>query len=265
MANSVAFQVMITGSQPSRDVLDLWEVEEYPFTTAGEVGSIWRAELPADHQQAANLLDTQAFQLRQTNYALRSAVPRLQAELGTLENPDEVHYAEGTHKKEVSLDSPHSVLKTAMQWSKSTDSGRDFGLPTADTLQLVQTMQIINQFIEQVHRTVSQFALVETVSGGRLVGTTRVAWSGDLETKWQSSFGPEYYVQHNRLVRHALGTRQTWLRFLLLMTAGVTRVAATLATGPFSILAIWATWNFLKQVVAEYRQLRVQFPSISGS
>jgi hypothetical protein len=126
-----------------------------------------------------------------------------------------------------------------------------------DTQVLERTSQEVSQFAALVRRTVEQFALIETASGGRSVAKTRVAWSGDVETWWKSGADQGQFPQHNQVLAQALAARQHWLHFLLLLTSGIVRTAAALATGPFSLIAIWATWNYLQQVMAAYRKIRM--------
>jgi hypothetical protein len=104
---------------------------------------------------------------------------------------------------------------------------------------------------------VEQFALVETVRGGRAIGITRVAWLGDAETWWAAGASAEHFSQHAQALAQALATRQEWLNFLLLVSSGMLKVAVALATTPFSPLTIWTTWNYLRQVVQEYQQIRL--------
>jgi hypothetical protein len=113
-----------------------------------------------------------------------------------------------------------------------------------------------------VRRTVEQLALVETAMGGNTIGVTRVSWSGDTETWWVAGTGPEKFGPHTQVLSQALATRQEWLHFLLIVTSGAVRVGAALATGPFSPIAIWTTWNYALQVVAEFRKLPVHNTNI---
>jgi hypothetical protein len=76
-----AFTLSLPGSSGGRDALDLWQahsrVSSLPSITdsAGEIGSIWRAELPEDPLEAFRRLDFHQYELEQTRKALPAALP----------------------------------------------------------------------------------------------------------------------------------------------------------------------------------------------
>ena len=257
MEPPASFQVTVPGQESTVDALGLWQVATEKSSTGGEAGSLWRAELPAEPLEAGQALDLQAAHLRRVHLALEAVEGRLSADLKHLVRPGEgADYALSSSLVEAEPGSPSSVLALAAQtrWPETSYAFLDrFPL---DTQRLEEAGQVVRRFTSQVEQTVGQFALVETVLEGRMVAVTRVAWTGKVETRWSARFGPDQYRQHTRVLAHALATRQDWLHFLLLVTGGAVRIGAALAAGPFSLLTLWTTWNYLKQVVAEYSQLR---------
>ena len=265
MDDSAPFRVFISGQETAEDVLGLWQVAKLSASTDDEIGSLWRAELPDDPLVAKQALSAHALYLRQAQQGWRAVPERLQADLDALVKPVESNYSSESTLRGNGLNGPRAILETAAQlrWPETSFNVLDWF--TVDKLQLEDVGHTISQFAAQVQRTVGQLALVETACGDRTVGISRVSWSGDAETWWEPGFDIDRYAQHTQVLSQALATRQGWLHFLLLVTSGAARVAGALATGPFSLLAIWTIWNYVKQVAAEYRQLRVQYPTISNS
>ncbi|MEJ2710091.1 MAG: hypothetical protein P8074_20950 [Anaerolineales bacterium] len=258
METLASFRVTIPGQETPVNALGLWQVAVEEATTGDQAGSLWRAELPGEPLEAGQALDFQEAQLGRVRLALGTVESRLSADLKNLPGPDAAaDYAlRATALLEAEPGSPSSVLATAAQTRWPEASYAVFDRLPLDARQLEEAGQAVGRFATQVQQTVSQFARVETVIGGRMVGVTRVAWSGEIETRWSARFDPDQYQQHTRVLAHALATRQDWLRFLLLVTGGAARIGAALASGPFSLLTLWTTWNYLKQVLAQYSQLR---------
>lgn len=260
-----AFTLSLPGLSEGQDTFDLWQVplptsSLPPATdTTGEIGSVWRAELPEDLLEAARLLDFHQNQLQQTRKALPAASQRLPVDLEAIiprKGPES--FSPGAGWSDVDPASPVGVLQSAVQY-RWGDSSSSFFLDQFQLIpgQLEEVVQTVSRFSDQVRRTVEQLALVETSIGGNTIGVTRVTWTGDTDTWWAAGTGPEKFSPHAQVLSQALATRQHWLHFLLIVTSGAVRVGAALATGPFTPIAIWTTWNYALQVVAEFRNLPV--------
>lgn len=257
MAHNASFQVIIPGQETPVDALGLWQVTAGEAISGDQAGSLWRAQLPAEPLEAGQALDVQEADLHRVRRALGTVESRLSADLKNLPQPEAAaDYALQPTRLEVEPGSPGSVLVTAAQtrWPEASYAVYDRFPLNAHSLE--EAGQAVGHFASQVQQTISQFARVETVLGGRMVGVTHVAWSGEVATRWSARYGPDHYHQHTRVLAQALATRQDWLRFLLLVTGGALRIGAALASGPFSLLTLWTTWNYLKRVVAEYSRLR---------
>lgn len=251
------FQVSLPGSaSPALDVFGLWDSSSPPSRPGkgdGGLGLLFTADLPADPTLALDLLDARETALRLSRQALPGAEQRLSADLRemALVNAGGASFAVGGGENA----GARAFLAAAIQHQ---GLGVSFGLLDnlkIDPFQLDEAANAVSSFAAQVHRVVDQLALVETVSGGQRLGITRAAWSGDVETWWSAAASRDQRLQHEQVLAQALATRQGWLRFLLMVTGGITRVAAALAAGPFSPVAIWATWNYLREVVNEFRAL----------
>jgi hypothetical protein len=245
-------------SSPAVDVFNLWQPAAPPAGQDAQIGSIWRADLPPDAGDAFDLLTERDGALRLSQRALPAAEAQLAADLRQLTAQPAGDAASGGHSFSLSDQdpaSPRGILAAGLQHQ---ELGVSFGLLDGVKIapfQLDQAARMASSFAEQVHRTVDQLALVETTCAGQRLGRTRAAWSGDVETWWSSAASRDQRLQHEQVLAQALATRQGWLRFLLTTAAGITRLAAALAAGPFSPVAIWTTWNYIQAVVKEYQKL----------
>lgn len=260
-----AFQVAFPGMDTTEDVLDLWSAapEGGAFSAAAlpggleQAGAYWLAELPDDPLEAQRLLSTRAAHLRLSQGALAQAGGLLRQDLQSIPPlQDGQAFSAPAYWPQASRDTPRGLLELAL--SQRFPEQVAFDGQESERIEeglLAQASQIASGFFAQVQRLAGQFALVESSLGGRRLGLTRVSWLGDAQTWWVAGAGPQDYPLHQQVLAQALYTRQAWLSFALLFSAGVVQVAATLASGPFSLLAIWTTWNYLKKVVQKYRAL----------
>jgi len=252
-ANAPAiFQVMIPGKSPLADPLGLWQAVESGASSGRQVpgGLIWRADLPADLDEATQALDAQILLQKQARQALGTIPRRLLSDL--------YNQAGATQGQAygVSQTVPGGAQRILLQARQYSSEGVSFS--ASDELGTSDVVQVFEQFVSQVRRLVGQFALVESASGGLTLGMTRVAWDGGVYTYWGLDSGIPEAALHNRLLHAALASRQDWLRLLTLLTAAVLRVSAALTLTPFLPLTIWTAWNYVQEILKEYRQIRSQ-------
>jgi hypothetical protein len=257
---AATFQVWLPG-EAAEDVFGLWQVQTGVDLGTGlgdEIGSVWRAALPEDLQEGGVWLDEHASRLAASRRALPAAAARLEADLASLPGPRAAAFSTDASWSAAGPDSPRGVLIACAQYRWAAGEA-SFGFLDTFKLELPQVEaigELVRRFAGQVRSSVEQSALVQTEIGGRPEATTRVAWSGDVETWWAAGRARDSTTQHLRVLTGALALRQEWLRFLLQVTSGAARTAAALATGPFSLLALWTTWNYIKAVVNEYQELQ---------
>lgn len=250
-----AFSFSLPGSaDPPNDVFGLWApAAGLSPPPGGEIGAVWRADLPDDLDSAYALLDQRERQLGLIQRALPAADRRLSSDLRAIDQAGAggASFSLGGE----TLASPRGVLAAALSHQELGVSYGLFDQGKIAPFQLEETTRAVSRFGEQVRRAVDQLALVETSSAGRKVGITRAAWSGDVETWWAAGAGSDRRRQHEQVLAQALATRQGWLRLLLVAASGITRVAAALATGPFSLISVWTAWNYVQEAVKEYQKL----------
>jgi hypothetical protein len=102
----------------------------------------------------------------------------------------------------------------------------------------------------------ANYARVETEIAGTLIGQTAVTWTGDFRTIWTAAAGPEDMRLHYRNVDVTLQWRLGTMRFVGVVCAGAANVAVKLGVPGGQLLALPAVWNFVKDVLAEWRKLQ---------
>lgn len=258
MKQEYTFDVSFPGAEiPVIDILGTWEPAPSSRYLIGDGGIgaslLFHAELPTDPALTFNLLDARERKLTLGQQALPVAEKNLSADLNQimLVGDGGAAYSLGVGN----FASARSILAAGLQHQGLGISFRLLDMAKIDPLQLDQAAVKVGYFAKQVQSTIDQLAHVQTTCAGMHIGFTRAAWSGDIETWWSAAATHDQRLQHEHVLAQALTTRQAWVRFLLLVAGGIARVSASLATGPFSPVTIWTTWNYLLEVIKEYQNL----------
>jgi hypothetical protein len=114
------------------------------------------------------------------------------------------------------------------------------------------------KFLEQVRDMIANYARVETAIAGTPIGRTAVGWTGDFRTTWIPTVTAADMQVHHHNVAVTLQWRLGALRFVGVVGAGAANVAIKLGVPGGQLLAIPAVWNFVKDVLAEWRKLQAQ-------
>lgn len=258
---SASFSLAFPAHQPGADAFALWQAPAGSAALPAGVSEVWRADLPDDPRRAGQLLAALTAQVRRSQDALPLAQLALEHDLRGLPSlAGELSYSAGDSRTP-----PRAIL--AAGWSyqaqaravaqgavPATSFGLLDGLPPGKP-ELEEAADALRSFCAQVGGSVNQLALIETRVNGRKTAVTRAGWSGDLRTWWSAASTPDQRRQHERVVAQALATRQAWARLLILLTAGTAHAAAALAAAPFSPIAIWTTWNYVKEVIRQAQSL----------
>jgi hypothetical protein len=112
------------------------------------------------------------------------------------------------------------------------------------------------KFLEQVREMMANYARVETAIAGTPFGSTAVSWTGDFRTIWTPAVTPDDMNLHRRNVVVTLQWRLGMLRFVGVVGAGAANVAVRLGVPGGQLLALPAVWNFVKDVLKEWRKLQ---------
>ena len=112
------------------------------------------------------------------------------------------------------------------------------------------------QFLEQVREMIANYARVETEIARNPIGQTAVSWTGDFRTIWTPAVSVDEMALHRRNVAVTLQWRLGTLRFVGVVGAGAANVAVKLGLPGGQLLALPAVWNFVKEVLKEWRKLQ---------
>jgi hypothetical protein len=246
--------LLVVPAADAPDILGVWQTAPAPHSfspdAAGADTLLWRVDLPADRQSAAAILQQRAGLLAAAWQALSIADRRLNA---FVQNAHQAAIAPASFALfEHELPAPERELADwllAMRGQESFFPGEDLIAGWQENIRQAWG------FVEQVRLAMAHFARVETASGGRLLGRTTVGWLGDVETTWRIGLDLEWAAAHRRALELALESRRAWSRTVLHVTVGAARLSALIGMGG-PLLAIPAAWKFIKQLLADIRQIQ---------
>jgi hypothetical protein len=112
------------------------------------------------------------------------------------------------------------------------------------------------RFLEQVREMMAHYARVETAIAGAPIGRTAVGWTGDFRTIWTPTVTVDDMNLHQHNVAVTLQWRLGTMRFVGVVGAGAANIAVKLGVPGGQLLALPAVWNFVKDVLAEWRKLQ---------
>lgn len=243
--NEPRFRVTSPGAM---DVLGVWEAEAAPAAFAASeppCEECWRVDLPA---AAVEALDERAAALQVAIRGAATADRRLAAFVADFG-------VRGLASCSVETGpGPEQELAT---WIQSARGGVSFGWRDVLTGQWWKNAaREVRDFFAQLSRSLAAAARVETSVGGVTVGVTVVGWRGGTVTTWRAGADRGTMESHRRAVALALATRRAWLGLALTVVSGAAGLAVRLAAPGGVVLVIPAAWRFVRQVMADIRQVR---------
>jgi hypothetical protein len=120
----------------------------------------------------------------------------------------------------------------------------------------LETASQWRQFLAQAREMMANYARVETEVAGNPIGQTAVSWTGDFRTVWASAITVDDMQLHRHNVDVTLQWRRGTLSFVGVVSAGAVNVAVKLGVPGGQLLALPAVWNFVKDVLKEWRKLQ---------
>jgi hypothetical protein len=241
------------------DPFELWDVVPVPSGVSFGVGETAVLEEPVHRvnfttpDEGAALLATKRRELQDQQAVLTQIEQRL-AEIGR--SGGEVSFA-ASFDQPPEFVTPEQSLDAALQHLTAPVL---YGLfdrkkQTEQEADLEATSQW-HQFLEQVREMIANYARVETQIGGMPIGRTAVGWTGDFRTFWTPHVTAANMLVHRHAVDITLQWRLGTLRMVGVVGAGAANVAVKLGVPGGQLLAIPAVWNFVKDVLAEWRKLQ---------
>lgn len=216
---------------------------------------IFSSDLPADLQQANSEIETAEAGVQANLASLGAAQARLdqfvRSQTGGV-SFSVPGYASG---------SPESQLLVLLE---ATEPGGEwdaasFEAGEAKSSQWERAAAEFREFIQRLNQIVGHFAWVETQISGKLVARSSVSWTGNLETAWNIPPTADLSSLHQRTLKLALASRAGMLKTFGVVSAGAVKLTALVASPAGAILALPATWNFIRQVqheTARYQSIK---------
>ena len=112
------------------------------------------------------------------------------------------------------------------------------------------------KFLDHVREMVTTYARVQTEIAGQPIGQTAVGWTGDFRTIWTPAVTSADMALHYHNITTTLQWRLGTMRLVGVVGAGAANIAVKLAIPGGQLLALPAVWNFVKDVLAEWRKVR---------
>jgi multidrug efflux pump subunit AcrA (membrane-fusion protein) len=157
----------------------------------------------------------------------------------------------------VSFDTPLSPaaaeLLDLLDSSRSTPETTSFSLFSVQRDKLEDAGQAFQNALQRLSQMVSRFAYVETSVQGRLVGRTKVGWSGDFESLFPEVVTPEEFTLHQRSLNLELASRRLAVSMIARTAQGAVKVGAYLATPGGVLLALPAIWKYINSILSEIK------------
>ena len=214
---------------------------------------LWRADLPANELAARELLARQEAELAASEELVVEAGTRL-LQL----QPGMVAEAAASFSTVAEMEPEEELLMTlgALRAEVTGDVSFALGLPGLPA-DWRETVADYLAFTRQMLRLLQPSLQIETRVGETLIAVSRFQLGGDADHSWPVAFPAEQAWQHGRTVRLTLQTRRALLGLMTEVTSGAIVLAPRfLGGGASAILALPATYKFIKSSVAKLRQLR---------
>jgi len=211
----------------------------------------WHMDLPAGSESST--LDAAEESLARSEFELDSIPERL----------DTLLVAARTGA--VSFDTPFSPAEAELfdllDRSHLSPEMTSFDLFSSQRDKLQDAGQTFQNAILKLSQMVSHMAFVETNVEGRLVGRTRVRWSGDFASLFPSAIAAEELTLHQRSLNLALASRRLAVSMIARTAQGAAKIAAYLAAPGGILLALPVVWKYINSVLSEiktYQEISIE-------
>lgn len=238
-----------------QDLFGVWDVAPAASSVSFGVGAaepevaVWGANLPGSHAEAQALLQARQEAVRQQQAELIN----IERRLAQLAQPGEsVSFAVGASGPDADLLAainrydPTSVSYGLRDWIKQNAQDR----------AEVEASSQWRGFLDQVRDKVMNYARVGTTVDGAPLGSTAVSWAGDFKTVWVPSVTAADMQLHYQNVNFALASRLALMRLVGVVGAGAANIAVKLTVPGGQLLVLPAVWKFVRDVMAEWRNLQ---------
>jgi len=258
MEGQARFLVSSPDQSGSTDPLGQWGtigVEDSFAIDDSPVDSIiWEIDLPGDDSAAKWIMQERLTSMHHTQDAIPEAANLIQEYIQNCQVLDSVDYSINS----ATMGDGSTAMQELSSWMMLTGGEADFSVTGDIEEKLKETAEELEAFYGQLRHAMAHMALVQTNSGGKPLGATRVAWFGDMNTKWTPGLSLEQATLHRQSVSLALNTRRTWIRLGMLVTGSAARLAAVASSGIGLVTALPVAYRTITQLVQEIRQLKME-------
>lgn len=238
------------------DALGFWRT--VPLNGSYAVGDdrddsiLWEVDLPQELGLSKQIMEVELERVHLTQQVLPAAADLMHAYLQNERTAGKIE------DDSFSIPAVEDSLALAelSAWMMMADAEMDFSLTGDIEEKLKQAASELDAFTAQIRSSLSQMAVVQTITGGRLIGVTRVAWLGNVSTRWQPGLEIERAALHRQSVEMALTTRHCWIRLAGLVSVSATRLIAAASSGIGLVTALPMAYRTITQLVQEIRTLR---------
>ena len=216
-------------------------------TGSPAVGALWHWEIPADVRAAQLDLQAQDALLLQDHKGIEWATERLDSFIEVWA-PGESPQPKSPLNEPAS---PEDALAEALERIRAPQAKGLLAHP--------QTIgEEFDAFFRRVRELMSNYAVIETSSGGVTIARTFVGWTGDFRSLWRHDTTAEQVRLHRQNVQLALARRALLIRMVGVIGTGAAKIILRLATPGTQLLVLPAIWQFIRDVMAEYRRAQAQ-------
>jgi hypothetical protein len=246
-----AFELLDTApADPEPGLLGLWtpvplEPAEAAFfeafTAVEETAPVWRADYPSDPERARTHLEQAQRSLDAAESALAATPSRLDAFV--MQRRTGLAFAPPAPAEE------DLTVLLGLSRAAAPELPGVPGEPPGEKWE--RAFQSFRGFAARLQQIAAHYAWVETRVGGRLVGQTGVAWTGDMHTVFLDPLDPDQVRLHQRTLDLALASRKTLVRMAVLTVASAVKLSVLLVTPGGIALALPAVLRFINQIRKE--------------
>lgn len=129
----------------------------------------------------------------------------------------------------------------------------------------IEAYQAFQETASRLLRAVTNMAWVETRLEARLLGRTRVSWTGDTETFYAKGISPGHADLHRRSLETAVVSRNILLRAFAATFTTAAKCSVLIAAPGGALLAVPTAWKYIRQILSQVEQYQALHPAQESS
>lgn len=209
---------------------------------------VWRANFPQEKKSIARELQVAQRHLRASETAVHVTPQRLDAFARRGSFGSTVSYSLWEAQPEPENDLAELLFEAG-------GNRLSYGAMDSIGMRRQEAVATLNAFTRQFQQICAHFALVETWIGEKLVGQSRVEWSGHIHTALPASISSTQRQLHSQTLDLALRSRHAIWRIATLVITGAAKLVAQLSVPGGFLRAAPLVLRFVEQLRLEYESL----------